>query len=120
MTIIFMEHDFERAKNIKFLLCAFALLSGLKINFHKSELFCYGDAKDYEDEYTQLFGCAMGEYSFRYLGIPMSYRKISSKHWRVIEDHFKKKLSSWKGKHLSFGGRLILINLFLVVLLCLC
>ena len=28
----------------------------------------------------------------------------------MVEDHFQKKLSSWKGKLLSYGGRLVLIN----------
>jgi hypothetical protein len=41
-TIIFMEDNLEQATNMKLLLCAFEKLSGLKINFHKSELFCYG------------------------------------------------------------------------------
>jgi hypothetical protein len=40
-----MEHDLEQAVNLKLLLCAFENLSGLKINFHKSVLFCYGEAK---------------------------------------------------------------------------
>ena len=44
-TIIFSDHDLEQANNLKLLLCAFELLSGLKINFHKSEIFCYGAAK---------------------------------------------------------------------------
>ena len=43
-TIIFMDHDIEQAKNMKILLCVFKQLSGLKINFYKSELFCYGEA----------------------------------------------------------------------------
>ena len=33
-TIILMDNDLERAKNMKLLLCAFEQLSGLKINFH--------------------------------------------------------------------------------------
>ena len=48
-TIIFIDHDFEQAKNLKLLLCAFEQLSGLKINFHKSEIFCYGAAKEMQD-----------------------------------------------------------------------
>jgi hypothetical protein len=36
-TILFMEHDLEKAKNHKLILAAFEQLSGLKINFHKSE-----------------------------------------------------------------------------------
>jgi hypothetical protein len=35
-TILFMEHDLEKARNLK--------LSSLKINFHKSEFFYFGKA----------------------------------------------------------------------------
>jgi hypothetical protein len=45
-TILFMEHDLEKAKNLKLILSAFEQLSGLKINFHKSELYCFGEAQD--------------------------------------------------------------------------
>jgi hypothetical protein len=45
-TLIFLDDDIEGAKNMKLLLCAFEHLSGLKINFHKSQLFCYGAAKE--------------------------------------------------------------------------
>ena len=55
-TIIFFDHDLEQAKNLKLLLVAFEQLSGLKINFHKSEIFCYGVAKEAEEFYTDLFG----------------------------------------------------------------
>jgi len=46
-TLLFIKHDLDQAKNMKIILCAFEQLSGLKINFHKSELFCYGEAKDH-------------------------------------------------------------------------
>jgi uncharacterized protein (DUF1786 family) len=49
-TILFMENDLERVRNMKLLLCAFEKLSGLKINFQKSELFCYGEAKEMEGQ----------------------------------------------------------------------
>jgi hypothetical protein len=48
-TIIFIDHDPEQAKNLKLLLCAFEQLFGLKINFYKSEIFCYGAAKEMEE-----------------------------------------------------------------------
>jgi hypothetical protein len=47
-TILFMDHNFEQAKNMNLLLSAFEQLSSLKINFHKSEIFYFGEAKDYE------------------------------------------------------------------------
>ena len=47
-TILFMDHDIEKATNMKMLLCAFEQLSCLKINFHKSEIFYFGEAKEME------------------------------------------------------------------------
>ena len=61
-TNIFMDNDLERAKNMKLLLCAFEQLLGLKINFHKSELFCNGAAKDNQNEYAQIFWCNVGSF----------------------------------------------------------
>jgi hypothetical protein len=75
-TILFMDHNFEHATNMKLLLVAFEQMSCLKINYYKSELFCFGKAKDHELHYEQLFGCKKGTYPFIYLGIPMHYRKL--------------------------------------------
>jgi hypothetical protein len=47
-TIHFMDHNLEQAQNMKLLLAAFEQMSGIKINYHKSELFCSGEAKDNE------------------------------------------------------------------------
>jgi hypothetical protein len=41
-TVLFMAHDLEKARNLKLILSAFGQLSAFKINFHKSELFCFG------------------------------------------------------------------------------
>jgi hypothetical protein len=109
-TILFIDDDLEKAKGLKIVLSAFEKLSGLKINFHKSELLCFGETRDKTEEFVRLFGCKEGEFPFRYLGIPMSPKRLSNKDWRMVEERFQKKLSSWKGKMLSSGGRLVLIN----------
>ena len=109
-TILFMEHDLEKALNMKLILCIFEQLPGLQINFYKSEIFCFGKAKEVEDQYRLLFGCESGSYPFRYLGIPIHFRKLKNREWKLIEDRFEKKLASWAGKLLSYGDRLILIN----------
>ena len=80
-TIIFMDHDLEKALNMKLIVCIFQQLSGLKINFHKSELFCFDKAKEVEEDYIVLFGCATGSLPFKYFGIPIHYRKL--KKWGV-------------------------------------
>ena len=105
-----MDQDLEKAHNMKLLLCAFEQLLGLKINFHKSEIFCFGAVQESLPQYRELFGCNQGVFSMRYLGIPIHYRRLSNADWKRVEERFEKRLSSWKGKHLSTGGRLTLIN----------
>ena len=63
-TILFMIHDLEKALNMKLIMCIFEQLSGLKINFHKSELFCFGQEKEMEDQYKLLFGCESRKFPF--------------------------------------------------------
>jgi hypothetical protein len=82
----------------------------LKINFHKSEIFCFGKAKEEEEQYKQLFGCETGSLPFRYLGIPFHYRKLKISEWNLVESRFEKKLGCWARKLLSYGDRLVLIN----------
>jgi len=40
----------------------------------------------------------------------MHYRKLSNSDWKTIEQRIEKKLSGWKAKMLTVGGRLVLIN----------
>jgi hypothetical protein len=109
-TILFMEHDPEKAINMKLILCLFEHLSGLKIDFHKSKLFCFGQEKECQNDYKEIFGCAIGALPFKYLGIPIHYKKLLIREWKVVEDRLEKKLASWIGKILSYGDILILIN----------
>ena len=112
-TILFLEHNLEYAQNLRTILCAFEQLLGLKINFHKSEIYCFGEAKNMKNEYMELFGCNTRTFPIRYLGIPVHYRRLSNNDWLRVQERFEKCLSSWKGKNLSTGGRLTLINLVL-------
>ena len=46
-TILFMDHDIEKATNMKMLLCAFEQLSGLKIEFHRVKYFVLDKIKSW-------------------------------------------------------------------------
>ena len=59
-TVLFLDHYIEQAKNSKLLLCTFRQLSGLKINFHKSEIFCFAKANNSEVAYSHPFGLKLG------------------------------------------------------------
>jgi hypothetical protein len=72
-----MEYSLEKARNLKLILVAVEHLSGIGINFHKSELFCFGEAQDATSEYADLFGCGQGQFPIRYLGIPIHYWRLT-------------------------------------------
>ena len=95
---------------MKLILTTFEQLSGLNINFHKSELFFYGDTEGAKQEYMNSFGCLIAKAKFHYLGIRMYHTRLHNKNRKMMEDRFERKLSIWKSKMLSYGGRLTLIN----------
>lgn len=95
-TLLFMEHDLEKARNMKLLLYAFEKLSGLKINFHKSELYSFGEAEAFGKEYTKLFGCSIGEFPIRYLGIPIQYKNLRNAEWNVVWNNLRSDLVAGK------------------------
>ena len=67
---------------MKLILSLFEQFSGLKINFYKSEIFSFGKAKEMQNDYRQIFGCEVGALPFKYLGIPIRYRKLINKEWK--------------------------------------
>ncbi|XP_071686955.1 uncharacterized protein [Rutidosis leptorrhynchoides] len=55
-------------------------------------------------------GCEVGSLSFTYLGLPIGCNMRKLKDWSFVVDKFNKKLSDWKAKTMSFGGRITLIK----------
>ncbi|KHN12523.1 hypothetical protein glysoja_035330, partial [Glycine soja] len=47
---------------------------------------------------------------FLYLGIPIGANPRRSELWDPIIRKCKRKLAKWKQRHISFGGRVTLIN----------
>jgi hypothetical protein len=40
----------------------------------------------------------------------MSHRRLRNNDWQGVIDRFEKRISTWKAKFLSSGGRLVLLN----------
>jgi hypothetical protein len=121
-TIFMFEDDFESARNLKLILCIFEQLTGLKINFNKSEVSCFGKATDSIDMYARIFTCKVGMFPFRYLGVPMHFKKLANVDWKDMEDKVEKKTACWKGGLNSIGGRLIcwIWRIMFLLICCLC
>ncbi|GKV48319.1 hypothetical protein SLEP1_g55143 [Rubroshorea leprosula] len=109
-TIFFGEAFDENIKVVKGIMRTFELASGLKINFAKSQLMGMGVEESWTTRMAYRLCCTQGEFLLKYLGIPIggNHRKIAM--WYPMVQSFKKKLASWKGRHLSLGGHITLIN----------
>jgi hypothetical protein len=70
-TIIFLEGNRDSITHIKFLLYYFKNMSGLKINYQKSEIMVVGASKEESSYITNMLNCREGTLPIKYLGIPL-------------------------------------------------
>lgn len=109
-TIICIEDDIEKARNVKLLLYIYEAMSGLKINFLKSEIVMVNGDNNIAQQYADIFNCQVGLFPIRYLGVPVSPSRLHAIDWTPLHDKNGKKLDIWKGGSLSIAGRTTLIN----------
>lgn len=78
-TIIMTEGDAESIRNVKFLLYCFEWMSGLKINYHKSEVVAFGYGEIQQQEIANALNCKVGKLPMTYLGFPISDKALGTK-----------------------------------------
>ncbi|XP_071689041.1 uncharacterized protein [Rutidosis leptorrhynchoides] len=88
----------------------FEKVSGLKINMNKSHLYGIGIPNQRIVEMANYLGCNMGSFPFSYLGMPIGNNMSKKEAWNPVIEKFNKRLSDWKARTLSFGGRLPLLK----------
>ncbi|XP_071725933.1 uncharacterized protein [Rutidosis leptorrhynchoides] len=65
--------------------------------------------------FAGVLDCKVGSFPFDYLGVPIgTHARIAT--WKPIIIKLEKKLSGWKRRCLSTGGRLVLVNPVLSIL----
>ncbi|GKV04742.1 hypothetical protein SLEP1_g16855 [Rubroshorea leprosula] len=109
-TVFFGEASEDNIKGVKTIMRIFELASGLKINFGKSHLMGVGVAESWQTEMAYRLHCKEGELPFVYLGIPIGGNNRRKSMWQPMVQSVERKLASWKGRYLSMGGRITLIN----------
>ncbi|GKV28903.1 hypothetical protein SLEP1_g37891 [Rubroshorea leprosula] len=95
---------------VKCIMRVFELIFGLKINFDKSLLYALNVEEEWVEKTAWSLNCRRGPLPFKYLEIPIGGNHRRLTFWRPLIQGFKNKLVSWKGKLLSFGGRVTLVN----------
>jgi hypothetical protein len=80
-TILILELDDNSIANLKFLLIAFEILSGLTINFLKSEVIVMGVSQEEQARVVHALNYREGSLPFTYLGFPMADRPLTIADW---------------------------------------
>jgi hypothetical protein len=109
-TVLCLENNFEKARNVKLLLYMFEKMSGLKINFDKSEVILIGGDNALASQFADLFNCQVGLFPMQYLGVPIVPGRLHVIDWARLEDKYAKKIDVWQWSSLSMAGRTTLIN----------
>jgi hypothetical protein len=61
-TLLFLQHDYKFASYLKWLMTCFEKLSGMKINFNKSDLISINLDEEESHSYAQIFCCILGTF----------------------------------------------------------
>lgn len=109
-TILFAQVSDQNILSLKFLLFCVEEMSGMKINYQKSEVYVLGVSKEEELKVANMLNCNVGKMPFTYLGLPMSIEKIVMRDLCYISQKVEKRMQSWRSGYLSYGGREIKIN----------
>ncbi|XP_026420308.1 uncharacterized protein LOC113316311 [Papaver somniferum] len=108
-TLIFLDADIDQIKHLRLLLLAFEQLTGLKINFAKSQNFGVGYDGDLSQFYS-LLGCYNGMLPTTYLGLPLGDKSGGVDKWDKVVDKFTVRLYGWNRTMMNRAGKIILIK----------
>jgi hypothetical protein len=104
--MMILNYDLAIA-NMKFILICFELLSGLKINYHKSEVIVMGVNPREQARVANLLNCQEGAFSFKYLGFPMSDKKLMISDMEHLVAAVGKRTEPWQGRFMSSAACLV-------------
>jgi hypothetical protein len=85
-TMIIVEPTWVGITNLKFLLICFENMSGLKINFDKSEVVVMGVTPAAQQRVANLLNCCLGKFPITYLGLPISDKPLRVAYWGFLSE----------------------------------
>ena len=84
----------EKASNLKWLLVCFKQMSGMKINYDKSDLLTVGLDEDRTNDFAKLFCCKKCDFPIKYLGVSLHYTKLTRTDLQPVVDKIIKRVAS--------------------------
>lgn len=109
-TIMVGKESWNNLLSIKAIFKGFELVSGLKVNFFKSNIYGVNVDESFMETSSHFLSCCIDILPFKFLGIHVDSNPRRCSFWNPVLDTLRKKLSSWKARVLSIGGRVTLLT----------
>ena len=88
----------------------FTRSSGLAANLEKSNIVFGGDCMNLQQECLNITGFTEGQLPFRYLGMPITASRLTNGEYNILAEKITTKIKVWASRHISYAGRLVLVN----------
>ncbi|KAJ9542753.1 hypothetical protein OSB04_029259 [Centaurea solstitialis] len=108
--MVFTRGDISSVAVLKEVLAEFGEISGLKPSIEKSAVYFSNVDSITRHGILQLLSFQVGALLFRYLGIPLSSKRLAVSDFAPLISKVRSRILNWKSKFLSFGGRVQLIK----------
>jgi hypothetical protein len=109
-TILFSSADFSQLLNLKHVIIWFEQISGMRVNFHKSEIITLNLEMKDTKKIASIFNCPIGSFPLKYLGVPLHYDKLPREELQPLVDKLIHRIAGWRGKLLSLAARALLVK----------
>ncbi|PNX56602.1 ribonuclease H, partial [Trifolium pratense] len=108
--LIFTRGDAKSVELVMSKLKDFSRSTGLYVNPSKCKVFYGGVEEHIKESIKNVTSFAEGSLPFRYLGVPLTSKKLSIHHYMPLVDRIVERIRTWSAKLLSHAGRLQLIS----------
>lgn len=108
--IVFSDGTLRSIEGILNIFTEFAAISGLRISLEKTTIFLAGQSATLRAAITARFPFEYGSLPVRYLGLPLLTKRMSLSDCMPLIEKIRMRISSWKHRFLSYGGRLQLLQ----------
>ncbi|XP_007010931.2 PREDICTED: uncharacterized protein LOC18587173 [Theobroma cacao] len=109
-TAFTLQADLDILLNTRRVIWCFHIIIGLHINFHKGFLYGVGIGQSTLADWATIINCKTDSLPSSYLGIPLGASQSSLHAWQPVIDKLEARLSCWKARKLSMGGRITILN----------
>jgi len=108
--IVFSKATIGAAANLKHFLQHFRDFIGLGVNWLKSAIFYANCHEEDQTAISSILAIQRGTHPIRYLGVPLSSKRLNFNDCQSLLAKVQQRLSGWKAKVISYASRLELIK----------